>query len=208
MRVYTGPAIEKGDTCIKAEVTPGVKYLYEKGFFKSPVVDWGCGKHVRNANWLRAKGLKVYAYDPNYDTGSGYGGISNVEPTDRFETGFSSYVLNVVRLEDEEYIIHKLLELCAESYHIIRTDVLAQVKKWLEKNNVTATKWFKTEFATKKEIKLLDKGELPDELIEEFARYGVKTSRGRGRYGFQRHCKLDLPLILKTNNFSIFKGAQ
>lgn len=53
-RIYVGPSIENHET--HSDVSPGVKYLFEKGLLKSPVVDWGCGKNVINANWLRAQG--------------------------------------------------------------------------------------------------------------------------------------------------------
>ena len=205
-RIYTGPAIETGTTCIQGKVTPGVKYLFNRGLIQSPVVDWGSGKYARNAKWLREQGLQVYAYDPWHGNGDGYQGISSIEPKERFKTGFSSYVLNVIRLQDEQYILEMLKEITEYSYHVVRGDILGQVKKWMEKGNPTTVEWFRSEFATPEEIDLYDQGRLPSEVMLEFARFGVKTGMGYNRFGFQRSCNLSISLIHRSSGYRIYHG--
>jgi len=127
-RAYKGAAVEKGATSISGKASPAIRWLAKKGFFKkgTRVLDWGAGKSGRNADYLRALGCKVYAYDPNHRThGNGWqqGSVTTQEPKlgEKFDIAFSSFVLNVVRLKDERLIIRKLKARADKIIHIVRS---------------------------------------------------------------------------------------
>lgn len=129
--------LETGGTAMSTSVTaPPVKWLYDSGKLKGNIVDYGAGLG-RNSVFLRSKELKVYSYDP-YKGNSidGYIGVSNITPTDKFDVGFTCYVLNVTDVELERDIINKVAALSNKSYHIVRNmDVAAMIKDALARKD-------------------------------------------------------------------------
>ena len=207
-RRFTGDPMETGGTSINAPVAPGIVWLDKQGAFQGAkkIVDYGAGKFARNANWLREQGHQVYAYDPfNGGPEDGWIGVSNKLPRGKFDVGFTSFVLNVVPEHIEREIIAGLSKIARERYHIVRNmDVFALAKKSLAKGNQMVTNFFNKEFATPKERKMLQAGELPKELVMAFAEFGFQTS-----HGFQRvptSEDLGLELIKSTSGFKVYKG--
>lgn len=181
-RVYSGNPIECGGTSIQGGVAPALAEMYARGVFSGAksIIDYGAGRYARNANYLREKGFRVYAYDPNHGTDvDGYIGISNKLPNRRFDVGFTSFVLNVVPEYIEREIVSQLSELSRKSFHITRNrDVFDSVKKSLLRADDTVSAFFLNHFATKKEASMLARGDIPDSVILAFCEHGVQTTRG------------------------------
>ena len=111
-RKYTGEPLEAGGTSIAGNAAPPIRALFEAGHLSGKVMDFGAGKYARNANYLREKGVKVYAYDPfNGDpNGDGWNTTTTkLPPAGKFDAVFTSYVLNVVPEHIEDQIIQRSL---------------------------------------------------------------------------------------------------
>lgn len=189
---YKGEPMESGGTSIAGKAAPGIQWLFKKEYIKEgdTMLDFGAGKYARNADWLRGKGCKVYAYDPFNSNGSeGWedGKISNKLPKgEKFDLVFSSFVLNVVPKHIEKSILKDIKKLkFKKQYHIVRyTDIHDTVYRALKKKDKFVYKFFEEHYWKKKW------GEIPEEISKEtmkdFCRYGVQTSRG-----FQRVTDLE-----------------
>lgn len=193
-KTYTGEPLEKGGTSISAKVSPTVKWLFKQGHIKSgqKVLDYGAGKYSRNANWLREKGCKIYAYDPfNHNDGDPWkkDGVSNKLPRHKFDVGLSVYVLCVVRKSEEDKIIKYLSKKSKKSLYVVRGDEIKEyVKESFRKDNEVIIEFAIREMNTERPI------------LNRFCEYGFKTKRG-----FQRLTQpKGLKKIKETKAFRIF----
>jgi hypothetical protein len=195
LRLYKGKALENGGSSIQGGATGGIKTLVSNGSLKSGmnVLDYGAGKYARNADFLRKKGMKVYAYDPyNYNSngdGWGTGKVSNKQPSGKFDVGFTSFVLNVVPDGEANKIIKRLNSSSRHTYHIVRdkTDIMTQARNSLKNSRSEGYKFFMERYATPELKRKLQSGNLSDSDIEEFCKYGFPTKPG----SFQRLCRLE-----------------
>jgi len=144
------------------------------------VLDYGAGRFARNADWLRSRGIEVYAYDPfnGRDVlGWGLGEVTTRPPEGHFDVGFTSYVLNVVSEADEAEILARVSALCARHYHVVRNrDLLT-----------AAARAFPAE---------------PSDRLPDICRQGFETRRG-----FQRLPHLEdrgLRLLRTTTKFKVY----
>ncbi len=204
VRVYTGKALEKGGTSIAGKEVAMIRKLFTKGTIKGKVLDYGAGKYGRNANYLREQGLEVYAYDPfNGSDVDGWNGVSKTKPRTKFDTGFSTYVLNVVPTNIEKDIIGEVASMSKHQIHITRNlDIFDSIKKAFKREDKNIVSFFKKEFANNNELKALEDGSLTDEIILAFCEFGVQTSRG-----FQRIPTLEqygYKLLNKTNGYKVY----
>lgn len=172
--VYTEPTNSKL-TSITSGVAKSVKWLFNRGAFKGTVIDYGCGKVARNSTFLREHGLKVYSYDKFWGKSGidGWSDISNDLPNYQFYVGFTSFVLNVVNINEEDEILQWMRSHTREDYHITRNqDVTKMIKQGLERRDKVITDFFTKVF----------KGDinkpLTDQDIRDFSAFGTKTSRG------------------------------
>lgn len=174
---YEGKPLEEGGTSIKGKgAAPGVRDLMTMGVFKNgdKIIDYGAGRYARNADFLREQGFTVYAYDPfNGKDVDGYamGNVSDKLPTEKFDVGFSSFVLNVVPFYIEKEIVKELESICKRPYHITRNkDIFDTISNSLEKENPMVLTYFNTVY----------KGTNHLDVNEQFdlCCFGVATSRG------------------------------
>jgi len=211
-RRFQGASMEKGGTARSFGSTPApaLRKLFDSGVFEGAkkVLDYGAGVGGRNANFLRDNGLKVYAFDPyNGDAGAdGWEGVTSTPPKDKFDVGFTSFVLNVVPEETEKKIVGDLKKLCKESYHITRhMDIFAMVKKALARKDPRVSRFFLDHFADEQEAAALEEGTLSDETIMEFCQHGLETTSGFQRIPMPEESG-DLTLVRKTSPFKVYKA--
>ena len=189
-RSYTGEPLEKGGTSIKGQgAAPAIKSLIKKGFFDGKtVLDYGAGKYGRNADAIRSSGAKVFAYDPFHGSGDdGYSSVAGSIPNEKFDIAFTSYVLNVVPENTEDQILNDIESHSNSIFHITRNlDIFNSVKKALMRKDPTVSNFFLQQFANEEEKESFENGTLTDQVIMEFCKHGVQTSRG-----FQRIPELE-----------------
>ncbi len=207
-RRYSGPPLETGGTSIKGNEAPAVRTIAKLFPPNASVVDWGAGKHGRNAIFLRNNGFKVYSYDP-FNGQSGADGWTQVTKDIPkgigFNVGFSSFVLNVVPEYLEKEIIRDVAAVSKKQYHITRNmDVYVLVEKNLLAGNPKLVEFFNKEFATPAERKALQTGQLPEESIMEFCQFGVPTTAGFQRIPTSED--LGLRLIKSTTGYKIYES--
>ena len=180
--------IEMGKTAMSTKTpAPAVVWLYDTGKLNGNILDYGAG-FGRNTVYLRSKGLKVYSYDPfNGKSVDGYTDVSNVVPTDKFDVGFTSFVLNVTDKNLEKDIINKVSSLSSKSYHIVRNkDVSDMISGALNRKDKTVTNSFiRSGF---------DINTYTDDDITKFSAMGTDTFKG-----FQRI------LFLENDGFQLLK---
>lgn len=96
-------------------ITPGMR-----------VLDFGAGRHARNADYLRGKGIKCYAYDPYKATkGDGWekGSVSAKLPGGLFDVVLSTYVLNTVKPDEAAIILRQAQKRGKCQIHVVRDDL-------------------------------------------------------------------------------------
>lgn len=198
-KTYRGQPLEEGGTSISTSTTPVLRDLFMSQDIsdQTRVLDYGAGKSGRNARWLRARGVKVYAYDPyNGVDCDGWEGVSNKLPDEKFDVAFSSYVLNVVRDQDEDEIVQNMERYAPKCFHITRNqDVFDSIKKALERKDPTVTQFFEQEYGG---------GDLSDANVQNFCQFGAKTSKG-----FQRIPQLEhkgYNLIKSGKNYKLYSN--
>jgi hypothetical protein len=122
-------AIEKGGTAMTIKSpSPAIRYLHKHDLIarNMEVIDYGAG-NGRNAVWLRDRGVNVYAYDPYNGTDCcGWAGVSLTPPTGRnhSEVLFTSFVLNILTVDDELEMLQTVHKLTPVQYHIVRNEDL------------------------------------------------------------------------------------
>jgi len=198
-KYYTGKALETGKTSTNFKgAAPGLQLLVKKGAIKKDmtVLDYGAGKYGRNSVYLRNLGFKTYAYDPfNGFSTDGWNEVSTSLPNEKFDVGFTAFVLNVVPYPVELNIIQDLNSRCNHTYHIVRNnDVFTSVKQALFKQDKIVWPFFNEHFL--KDNPDISEENLSDEIIHQFCVYGVQTSKG-----FQRICNLE------DHGFQLIKGS-
>lgn len=206
---YDGSIREIGGTSIAGDASPGIKWLFEKGYFKlgDTILDFGAGKYARNSDYLRELGCNVYAYDPyNYNSKDGWSQktVSSILPTssEKFDAVFSSYVLNVMPKSLEKDILAQLKKInCKKYYHIVRNaDILSSVGKALDRKDPITYGFFQDVYWKKSWGLIPDK--IDKQILIDFCRFGVQTSKG-----FQRITDLEdsgYKLIYKNTSYKIF----
>ena len=164
--------IETGGTAMSIKTpSPAIMWMYNTGRINNNILDYGAG-HGRNANFLKSKGLKVYAYDPYNGSGiNGYDGVSNVLPKDKFDVAFTCFVLNVVSDSLEDEIINKVNGYAGTVFHVVRNmDVLVMIKKSIERRDKKVVDSFISYGGN------IDNHTANDLL--QFAKHGTDTSKG------------------------------
>lgn len=207
-RRYKGPAIEKGKTSIGGGAAPAVKWLAKQGVFQPgmKVLDWGAGKVARNADYLRNMGCKVYAYDPfNATSGNGWemGSVTDKKPRpQRFDVGFSSFVLNVVPEHVEDEILRDMGRYTDVMFHIVRNqDIYQMAYNALTgaTNNPRIVNFFLNEFADDEEKAAWEAGDVYEEDILAFCQFGFESGKDK----FQR-----IPSDLEEKGYRILKETS
>jgi hypothetical protein len=210
-RFYQGKPLEKGGTSIAGKAAPPVRELFKKGLIKTgdTVLDYGAGKYGRNAEFLREKGCRVYAFDPFHGTGAdGWEGVSGKKPIRNFfQRSFTAYVLNVVPEYTENEVIQDVRNYtlaAGKEYHITRNmDVFDSAKKALNAHNKIVGKFFVENFAENDEdIANYENKTLPDDRIKEFCYFGYQSSRGFQRIPFLED--KGFRLIRSTSGYKIY----
>ncbi len=199
-RYYTGKPLETGGTSIAGNEAPGVRFLFQKGYFDSSytILDYGAGKFARNADYLREKGMKVYAYDPfNGKPGADGWEIGKVSlnlPNIKFDIAFTSFVLNVVPFHIEEDILKDVRKYSGNEYHITRNkDIFVTIKSALLRKDPIVYNFYINEYGGSPDIE-----NITDEEIMDFCYFGVQTSRG-----FQR-----IPLLEEERGYKLIKNTS
>ena len=201
-KVYDGEPLEIGKTSIyNKKVASGIEFLFNNGLLLGKILDYGAGRYGRNAEYLRGKGLTVYAYDPYNGTDcNGYEKdcVSNKLPEDHFDIGFTSYVLNVVPEYVKEDIINNVKSFCNKSYHIARNmDVFDSAKNSLKKKNKLLLNFIKNVY--NQEV-------TTDDDIMNLCIFGYQTKNG-----FQRITKTEgfgFKIIKNTNGYKIYEEER
>ncbi|MDA3856639.1 MAG: hypothetical protein PF569_10375 [Candidatus Woesearchaeota archaeon] len=196
---YMGNPLETGGTSIQGSVAPAIRFLYEKGYFNNKtVLDYGAGKYGRNAEFLREQGLTVYAYDPyNGSSCDGYeiGCVSNSLPKEKFDIGFTSFVLNVVPIEIEKDIIADVEKVCKEVFHTTRNkDIFESIKNAVIRKNKLIMSYIENEYKYPVE---------DDTAILDLCYFGVQTASGFQRIPETE--KLGYKLIKNTSGYKIYQ---
>lgn len=202
---YKGPDLEAGKTSISGKEVAALKsYILPNLKEGDTILDYGAGTFARNADFLRGLGFKVYAYDPfNGTSGDGFGkgNVSTKLPTEKFDVGFTSFVLNVVNDSAENKIIKGLKRLTTKSYHIVRNDIVAELRKSI--NSASSRKilisFVKKNYPDRQLLKLLENNPeaITRDMVTDLAMFGYQTSKG-----FQK-----LPM-LENKGFSLVKKAS
>jgi len=204
---YDGEPLETGGTSISGKAAPAIRALYgdliDDG---DKVLDYGAGKYGRNSDYLRARDIKVYAYDPfNFNVEEGgwdEGEIAKHLPKgERFDVAFTCFVLNVVPHHVEVQVIRDTEKRAKRVIHITRNqDVYDLAKRGLISKNRTIWPFFLEEFWTKKKPPQVE--DITDELIQRFCEFGFETSKG-----FQRIPRLEdhgYKLVRKTSGVKTY----
>lgn len=210
VKYYAGEPLEAGGTSISSGATPALRDLV--GTLINPgmtVLDYGAGKHARNADFLRSFCIRTYAFDPhNWNCeGDGWtrGMISpkldlNVNDGNPFDFCFSSYVLNVVPKHVEKEIIKHCESMSSQVVHIVRNnDVIEMLQAALKRRDETVLSFLHQHFGNDWTVD----GVLQDiNETRRFCEFGVQTSRG-----FQRLTDLEeygYRLLRKTHGFKVY----
>lgn len=177
---YNGPDLEAGGTSIKGKEVKALREnILEEGLLKEGdvILDYGAGKYARNANFLRSKGFKVYAYDPFNNNGKDPWedeGVSNIIPDIKFDVVFSSFVLNVVKNETMLNILEYIDSLNPRfTFHITRNkDIFDSIKKSIKTNKELFK--FIDKYYPDKSLK----EDITDDKLMDLSLFGYSTSRG------------------------------
>jgi len=189
-KYYDGPPPEKGGTSIRGkrgQPSPAIKWLFKRQIKPGMLVlDFGAGRYARNADWLRKKGVEVYAYDPYNATGAdGWSQrkVSNRLPKKgtQFDVVLTSYVLNVVPKRIEDNIVKITRRYAPVVIHVTRNDLENTVSDALTRKDSVVLPFFEAEYlptnkAAKKAFE--SNGSISKATIKDFCEFGVKTSKG------------------------------
>ncbi|CAL9973402.1 hypothetical protein VPHD479_0170 [Vibrio phage D479] len=186
-------------TSIKGKEVAALVKLYNSGMFREggTALDAGAGKYGRNAEWLRKQGIRTYAYDPfNGTTADGWEAVSTVMPNEKFDTGFTSYVLNVVPEEVEAQIIRDVEgRVNGTVFHITRgTDVTDMIWRTIQpggKRNKYIMEFIEANYP--EYMAKIDAGDVTKEDATALAKLGVASAKDSfqrypdlSKYGYKR----------------------
>jgi hypothetical protein len=186
-------------TSIKGKEVAALVKLFSKGFFKpnGTALDYGAGKYGRNAEYLRAQGIRTFAYDKFNGSGvDGWEGVSSTLPTGAtFDTGFTSYVLNVVPVSIEAEIINDLeSRVSGKVFHITRgTDITQTILRVItgKSRNSHMMDFIESEYP--EIFAKISAGDANKDLANELAYLGVVTAKDSfqripdlSRYGYTK----------------------
>lgn len=207
---YDGQPLERGGTSIASKgdvrAAPAIRSLYDDGLIKEgdAVLDYGAGKYGRNSNYLRSKGVKVFAMDPfNFNTessGWNQGEVAKVVPKgEKFDVAFTCFVLNVVPHHVEQQIIKHMERRAKRIIHITRNqDVYDLAKQGLLKQSGVIWEFFLEHVWHKKTPPKPE--QITDGLIRKLCEFGFETPRG-----FQRIPDIEgYDLIKKTSGYKVY----
>jgi len=128
---YNGPEINSSKTARKFKnPVREVVELFKNGTVRpgDTVLDYGAG-YGRNAEYLRERGLTVYAYDPSADESvDGWTSVSGKKPQQKFDVVLSTYVLNVVKKSIQDEILMEVENYGSVIIHIVRNDIVDVVE--------------------------------------------------------------------------------
>jgi len=162
------------------------------------VLDYGAG-NGRNAQFLREKGYRVYAYDPFMgNSRDGWTGVSKRLPREKsFDVGLSSYVLNVLPKYMEEIVRREIMKVSHKAYHVVRNQELVDsVQTAFKRDEEDIVNWYAYEFVdVYPEYKGRAMGSLSDEDFKKFVEFGVETKKG-----FQRLSNVEGARLLVLND--------
>jgi hypothetical protein len=141
---------------------------------------------------LRARGVEVYGYDPHHPQGeSGWSGVSDALPTERFDIAFTSYVLCVLPKDVEGEVISDIRSYAPTCTHIVRGDELldAVEEMYHSGNSHVWRSW--NEFG----------GDVLKYELKDFCRAGVHTGPDR----YQRLSRpAGLSLVHSTKAWKVY----
>jgi hypothetical protein len=172
--IYKEPTMSKM-TSIVSGPSRDLKWIYNNKHFNGKVIDYGCGKVARNSIYLREQGLQVYSYDPYWGKPNvnGWKDISKDLPTDKFDIGFTCFVLNVVNIIEENEILNWMKSHCNKDFHITRNkDISSLIRSSLKKQNKRLIKFLK------KHLSFDETKPYTEEDIENIAHHGILTVKG------------------------------
>jgi len=201
-KYYAGKIQSSMSTATQTKPSPAIKWLFKEKFIRytDKVLDYGCGRTARNADWLRVKiGVPTYAYDPYWGVPM-LGGAAwlkeyisdEIPPLEKFDVVFTSFVLNVVTKKEQDKIIKHCKELAPIQIHIVRNDTIEAAEKAIRRQVNPTYSFFIYEFQGNPESPV---------DVTNLAYYGFSTSRG-----FQRHITeiQGYKTIKSTHNYRIF----
>jgi len=192
---YFPTDLESGGTSMKfRNMAPGVRKLVDMGAIKPGMTVWenGAGKYSRNADPLRAMGVKVFTSDPynGSPSVSGWeiGEVAKVwtPPSGvKFDVALTVFVINVVSKPTQDTIVSNMSQYADKVFHVSRnSDIYENFKKNLNKPGDNLVKKFFLDHwvdgePDAEELKMaLENGNVPDEAILAFAYFGSMTSKG------------------------------
>lgn len=106
------------------------RLLHESGLLKGKLLDFGCGLG-KDVEFLKTKNYRIQGYDPHY---------LPAYPTEKFDTIFCNYVLNVLMPEEQSYVlmcISELLKPSGKAYFAVRRDTKKSGFIYNPKRNIT-----------------------------------------------------------------------
>lgn len=186
---YTGLASTSKGTSISADVSAFVQTVLRNHIPPgAKVLDYGAGEFARVADLLRKQGHRVYAFDPHNGVGTdgwGMGRVSTSRPRgEKFDVAFTSFVLNVVKVDVEAGILAKIRRFAPVTFHITRgRELAAQAKRALARGDRKLTSFFRAHYDPVAVARFDRKGVagLTGDDLLGFAAHGFPT-----RCGFQR----------------------
>lgn len=196
-------------TSIKGKLSPSIKYLVDKGYLNPgmKVLDYGAGKYARNSIPLREMGIDVFSYDPfnGFDGVNGWSeGVSKTLPKDeKFDAGFTAYVLNVVPEDVEAHIVKELKSFVdGKTYHATRNkDIIKMVNDTLNgpKNNKYILDSF-IKFANESQLEELQRGGVSNDTIYAFTSSGFTS-------GIDKYQRVPDNDIMSSLGFSLIRNV-
>jgi len=202
---YSGPTLEHGGTCTMFGNTssPAVRELIGRKHIlpNMKVLDYGAGSG-RNAEWLRDRGVRVFAYDPfnGVPGDSGWtdvaGNLNEVNHMSDFDVFLTSYVINVVPYAEQLKISRFAKRIARKEIHITRNNDLVQmVTKALHRKDKHVYDFYLNEY----EGTVCDSSD-----IHDFCMHGTRTSKGFQRLPYMEED--GYTLIRKTHGYRIYMG--
>jgi len=200
---YYGPALEHGGTCtvFGGASSPAVRELIGRKQILPDmrVLDYGAGSG-RNADWLRNRGVRVFAYDPYHGVqgASGWtdvaGNMNEINHLENFDVFLTSFVINVVPYIEQLHISQLARRLARKDIHITRNnDLVDMVSKALHRKDKHVYGFYLDEYP-----KTINNSS----DLHDFCMYGTRTSRGFQRLPYMEED--GYTLLRKTHSYRIY----